>query len=294
LKPAAYCLTVRALARAAAHAAACLALALALLLGACARAPRAVPTQSFCFVQLCDPQLGFGGYAHDLRTFEQAVAQINALAPPPDFVIICGDLVDADRESVWADFMRIKAGLNMPCHCVPGNHDVGLAPAPQTLAAYRRRLGPDYFAFEHKGCTFAMVNTQLWKAPLAGETEKQMAWLEETLAGASNAGQPIFIAGHYALYLNYRDEAEAYENLPRRARAEWLDLLRRRRVVAMIGGHTHGLIRHVRGHTQLVNGESTSMNLDGRPLGFRVWRVDRGGTARHEFVPLASPAANGE
>jgi hypothetical protein len=36
---------------------------------------------SFTFVQLCDTQLGMGGYEHDVKAFRQAVQQINALTP---------------------------------------------------------------------------------------------------------------------------------------------------------------------------------------------------------------------
>ena len=44
-------------------------------------------TKTFTFVQLCDTQLGFGGYEHDLSAFKQAAKQINAMKP--DFVVIC-------------------------------------------------------------------------------------------------------------------------------------------------------------------------------------------------------------
>jgi serine/threonine-protein phosphatase CPPED1 len=32
------------------------------------------------FVQMCDTQLGMGGYDHDMNTFEKAVTKINTLA----------------------------------------------------------------------------------------------------------------------------------------------------------------------------------------------------------------------
>src|SRR5437588_11592772 len=37
--------------------------------------------QPFTFVQMCDPQLGMGGYEADVARFKQAVKQINALKP---------------------------------------------------------------------------------------------------------------------------------------------------------------------------------------------------------------------
>jgi len=33
--------------------------------------------EHFRFVQMCDTQLGMGGYEHDVKMFEQAVKQIN-------------------------------------------------------------------------------------------------------------------------------------------------------------------------------------------------------------------------
>jgi hypothetical protein len=47
---------------------------------------------TFKFAQMCDTQLGMGGYDHDVRTFELAVERLHAMRP--DFVVICGDLVN--------------------------------------------------------------------------------------------------------------------------------------------------------------------------------------------------------
>ena len=34
------------------------------------------PSKEFTFIQMCDTQLGMGGYEHDVQTFELAVKQI--------------------------------------------------------------------------------------------------------------------------------------------------------------------------------------------------------------------------
>ena len=85
----------------------------------------------FTFIQMCDTQLGMGGYDHDVKTFELAVAQINKMAP--DFVLICGDLVGKANDKSFADFNRIKSGFKIPCHCAAGNHDVANKPTPESL-----------------------------------------------------------------------------------------------------------------------------------------------------------------
>jgi len=239
---------------------------------------------AFTFVQLCDTQLGMGGYEHDVETFRQAVAQINSLKP--DFVVICGDLVhDSDDES-FADVKDIKAGFDVPCHCAPGNHDVGNTPTPESLQHYREVIGKDYYSVEHKGYVFVFVNTQLWKAPVEGESQRHDAWLEQTLETAAMRRLPVFIVGHYPLFLEKPVEAEEYMNLPLARRKALLDLFERSGVVAVLGGHTHRLVINDYKGMQLVNGETTSKNFDKRPLGFRVWHVMDPGSFRHEFVAL--------
>jgi 3',5'-cyclic AMP phosphodiesterase CpdA len=241
-------------------------------------------SQPFTFVQLCDTQLGMGGYEHDLATFRQAVAQINTLKP--DFVVLCGDLVHDATETSFADFKQVKATLEVPCHCVPGNHDIGGTPSPESLRTYRRVIGPDYYSVEHKGSVFVFVNTQLWKSPVESESAKHDHWLEQTLETAAQAGLRIFIVGHIPSFLEEPDEAEAYMNLPPAKRKELLSLFGRCGVVAVLGGHAHRLIINDYQNIQLVNGETTSKNFDQRPLGFRVWHIAESRPFRHEFIPL--------
>jgi predicted phosphodiesterase len=242
-------------------------------------------TEAFKFVQVSDPQLGWGyGYANDVNSLRQAVSHINGLKP--DLVVFCGDLVNTFTDSSIADFLQIRSGLIMPSYCAAGNHDVGNSPTVSSLERYRQALGDDYFSFEHKGYTFVIANTQLWKAPVAGETEKQDAWLRQTLAAARDKNSPIFIVQHYPLYLTSPDEAEEYYNLPPAKRSELLALFETSGVVAVLSGHRHQLVINEYKGIQMVTGETTCRNTDGRPLGFRLWHVDSPTSIRHEFRPL--------
>jgi len=56
--------------------------------------------------------------------------------------------------------------------------------------------------------------------------------------------------------------------------------------VAFLAGHTHKQITNEYKGIQMVNGETTSRNNDGRPMGFRLWNVDDKQGMRHEFVEL--------
>jgi 3',5'-cyclic AMP phosphodiesterase CpdA len=239
-------------------------------------------TEEFTFVQICDTQLGMGGYEHDVNSFKQAVKQINALKP--DFVVICGDLVDKAEESAFADFMQIKAGFAVPCYCAAGNHDIGNSPTAESLEHYRKAVGKDYYSFEHKGYTFVVANASLWKAPVDGESEKHDAWFEETLDSASEKGSPVFVVAHYPLYITEPDEGEDYFNLPVDKRGKLLALFEQHGVVAVLAGHTHKTIINDYKGIQLVNGETTSKNFDERPLGFRLWHVGGERPFTHEFI----------
>lgn len=236
------------------------------------------------FVQMCDPQLGTAGYEHDVQTFKAAVKQINALKP--DFVVICGDLVHTASDSSFSDFNAIKADFKVPCYCVPGNHDVENVPTQASLNQYRQAMGQDYSTFNYKGYCFVLVNTQLWKAPFEGESEKQDTWLEQTLKNAANKKLPVFVIGHYPQFLKEPYEADASMNLPLSNRQELLPLFKETGVVAVLAGHTHQLIINEHMDIQWVNGETTSKNNDKRPLGFRVWHIEGDQPFKHEFVPL--------
>jgi len=240
--------------------------------------------EAFSFVQMCDTQLGMGGYEHDVATFKAAVKQINAMKA--DFVVICGDLVNKANDKSFSDFNSIKSGFKIPCYCAAGNHDVENAPTVETLRIYREKIGKDYYSVERKGYTIVVANTQLWKAPLEGESDKHDAWFKETLAAAKKKNSPVIIVVHYPLFVKNPDEKEGYFNIPPVKRKEILDLCEENGVVAFLAGHTHKQITNEYKGIQLVNGETTSKNFDKRPMGFRLWSVDGEKGLKHRFVEV--------
>jgi 3',5'-cyclic AMP phosphodiesterase CpdA len=237
----------------------------------------------FSFAQMCDKQLGMGGYEHDVKTFGLAVDQINKMKP--DFVVICGDLVSKANDQSWADFNRIKAGFKIPCHCAAGNHDVGNKPTAESLQRYPEKIGKDYYTFEHKGFTFVIANTQLWKVPLKGESENHDMWFKEILAEAKKKDSPVVVV-HYPLFVKTPGEKESYYNIPTAKRMELLKLCEENGVVGFLAGHTQKLVVNDYKGMQLVNGETTSRNFDKRPMGFRWWDVAAQGKMIHRFVAI--------
>jgi 3',5'-cyclic AMP phosphodiesterase CpdA len=172
----------------------------------------------------------------------------------------------------------------MPCYLAPGNHDVGNKPTLQTLNRYRDTFGDDYFSFQHKGYTFIINDTSLWKEPLADETQKFDVWFQNTLKNAHDANSPVFIVQHFLMYEKNIDEPNNYYNLPVTKRKEILSLLENNGVVALLGGHRHKTIINDYNGIQMVYCESTSRNDDKRPFGFRIWQVSPK-SITHEFIP---------
>lgn len=240
----------------------------------------------FSFVQLCDTQLGMGGYDHDIKSFQQAVKQINDLNA--DFVVICGDLVNKPNDSSFFDFKKIREGFKIPCYSASGNHDVGNIPNDSSLSYYRNTLGKDYYSFQNKGYSFIVTNTQLWKIDVENESKKHDTWFKETIKELSDQQHPLVVIGHYPLYLETPDEEEIYFNLPPVKRKELLQLFEQNNVIAYLSGHTHKTVSNTYKNIQLLSGETTSLNFDKRPLGFRVWEVSSD-TLTHHFVPLHTP-----
>ena len=247
---------------------------------------------SFTFAQVCDPQLGMGGYEHDVESFEQAVCQINEIKP--DFVLLCGDLVDRPDASSFNDINRLMSEFQVPYFCVPGNHDLLHGAYDEevgqnkntSLNNYRRAIGEDYYRFEHKGVCFVCVNTQLWFHVIDEESKKHNDWLLQTLQDCSNKNMPVMVVGHHPLYLESPEEEDQYFNIPKEKRLEILKLFEQHRVWAMLSGHTHRMIFNSYQGVQLVAGETTSVNFRSTPLGFRIWEMEGQPPFHHYSVPL--------
>ena len=177
------------------------------------------------------------------------VQDINALAP--DFVINLGDLihpvpgVPAAYKAAVERFQAQTAKLNCPQYLVPGNHDVGDKPidwAPagvvcdDYLALWEEYFGPHYYAFEHQGVHFLVVNASLLNTGLAAEADQQQ-WLEAYLE--QHRGSRFFINIHYPPFLTEPDEPEHYDNIAEPGRSWLLDLLDMYQVEALFAGHVH-------------------------------------------------------
>lgn len=241
------------------------------------------------FVQLCDTQLGMGGYEADKIRFQLAVEAINALKV--DWVVVCGDLVNnGNDDQAVADFKTIAKGFTMPVYLAPGNHDVGNEPTVESLERYRKLQGPDYYAATEHGMKLMIVNTQLWKSPVSDESQKHDAWFRAELEASEAAGTPTVIVSHYPPFVATADEPDDYYNLPPEKRAVLLAQVKAAGVKAWLAGHVHKNLVLDHEGMPVVASATTSRNFDGAPFGFRIWDVSADGNLTHRYEALQIPA----
>ena len=274
---------------------------------------RAAP-RNFFFVQMADPQFGMfasfsglsevdieqyrlkgfkvrlapkiTGFADETRLYEKAIAEVNRLRP--DFVVMCGDMVhDMEDPSQHAELMRITAKLDrsIPMRWVAGNHDVGEAPTPATLARYRERFGPDSYAFDHHGTRFVVVNSSLAFDPsnAPDEWDRQVAFLRESLGEATDAGiEQKVVLMHHPLFVEDPDEEDSWINLPRERRHVLLEELQAAGVATVFAGHWHRNSYASVGDLEMVTSGPVGYPLGDDPSGFRIVRV-LDGRIEHDY-----------
>ena len=212
-------------------------------LAGCATAG-AGPQQDFYFVQLSDTHWGYQGAANPDAgvTLRKAVAAVNALRQPPDFVVFTGDLTHttddpAERRRRLREFKSIVADLNVPqVRFMPGEHDASL----DRGVAYQELFGDMHYSFDHKGVHFIAIDNV--SDPGASIGPAQLQWLAADLA-ARDAAAPIVVLTHRPLF----DLAPRWDWATRDG-AKAVALLMPHANVTVFYGHIHQEHHQMTGH----------------------------------------------
>src|SRR5512135_262707 len=198
----------------------------------------------FFFVQMSDAHWGFEGAPNpDARgTLPKAVAAVNALAQPPDFIVFTGDLTHTtddpkERRKRMAEFRDIVSELRVKTvHFMPGEHDASL----DRGKAFQEFFGETHYTFDHKGVHFIALDNVSDPAALIGDA--QLEWLAADLKQLPQDAK-IVVLTHRPLFDLYpqwdwatRDGAKAVE------------LLLPHPNVTVFYGHIHQEHHHMTGH----------------------------------------------
>ena len=248
---------------------------------------------SFFFIQMADTQFGFfednRNFEKETVNFEKAIAEANRLKP--EFVVVCGDLVNkpGDPEQV-AEYKRIASLLNpsIKLYNVAGNHDVENFPTPRSLKYYRQEFGDDYYTFSAGKVLGIVLNSSLMRDPDSARDEavEQDRWLRSELekAGKSN-DKIIMVFQHHSLFLDDPEEKDGYFNFPVQKRKVYLDLFHRYGVKFIFAGHYHRNSHGRDGDLEMVTTGPVGRPLGLDPSGFRIVTLD-GGIVKHRYFSL--------
>jgi hypothetical protein len=198
----------------------------------------------FYFVQLSDTHWGYQGPANPdaAVTLRKAVATVNALPTPPEFIVFTGDLTHTtddpvERRRRLAEFKSIVADLQVKAvRFMPGEHDASLDRA----AAYKEYFGETFYTFDHKGVHFIAVDNV--SDPGAKIGDEQLAWLSADLAKLDKQA-PIVVLTHRPLF----DLAPKWDWATRDG-AQAIELLMPFANVTVFYGHIHQEHHHMTGH----------------------------------------------
>jgi outer membrane protein assembly factor BamB len=205
----------------------------------------AADREDFRFVHASDP------HVHDATTgaqFGQALAEIAALDPPVDFVVVTGDLVN---NGTSAQLMHAAAAIQSSAVTVCpayGDHDAD--PDSLLVRTYETLVGPTYYSFDRGPYHFVIYNN-VRSASYDGSF-KQQTWLANDIASAP-AGSRIFVFTHFQ-----PDRAE-------------ITMYRSLGVDAVFSGHWHGnRSQELEGVLSLNSATLRMAGIDRSSPGFRL------------------------
>jgi 3',5'-cyclic AMP phosphodiesterase CpdA len=244
---------------------------------------------------MSDPQFGMHsknrGFAQETANYEFAIATANRLKP--QFVIVCGDLVNKAGDAPQiAEYRRISAKLDkrIRMYHVAGNHDVGNEPTPETLAAWKKIFGPDHYSFREGELYGIVLNSSLIHSPQNAprEYEDQDAWLRAELAKAKSSGAGhIVVLQHHPWFLETAGEPDQYFNIPLARRVPLLQAFREAGVRYLFSGHYHRNALAKDGDIEAITTGPVGMPLGNARSGFRIVRVNKA-SITHDYAEFGA------
>jgi len=237
-----------------------------------------------------------GYFAMNFNAFSDAMA-----VAPPDFLVHGGDLAfnGPVAPADLAHGAAAMAGLGLPWRAIPGNHDIGEAPAFSRLdqpvnaarmAAWRTHVGPQWWVEDRSAWRLIGLDTALMGSALPEEVE-QRDFLAEALA--SRGGRPVMVFVHMPPFdADPADPGSSTAVIPHVARGTFLDACAAGGVKVIACGHLHVYRRLRHRGMEIVWAPPTAM-VDVRRVqqrrrrfprpGYVEWRLDENG-ATHRLV----------
>jgi len=210
------------------------------------------------FVQISDSHMGFNKAANPdvVGTLKAAVAKINGLATPPEFMLHTGDISHLSKPEEFDTVDEIlKAANPKSVFFVPGEHDMLNDDGKQYLERYGKNAkGAGWYSFDTKGAHFiGLVNVLNLKAGGLGTLgADQLAWLKDDVKHLKHS-TPIVVFAHIPLWSVYPQWGWGTEDS-----AQALALLKKFGSVTVLNGHIHQTMQKVEGNVTFHTAASTA------------------------------------
>lgn len=214
---------------------------------------------SFSFVQISDSHIGFNkaGINTDVAaTLKEAIARINALPEPPDFILHTGDLTHlAEADEFDTLDQLLKSVKTQQIIYVPGEHDVTGDEGKLYLERFGKNTrGQGWQSFDFNGVHFVgLVNVvNIQQNGLGALGNDQLEWLEADLKDRPS-DTPIVVFAHIPLWSVYPKWGWGTDD-----GAQALGYLKRFGSVTVLNGHIHQTMKKVEGRVTFHTAMSTA------------------------------------
>ncbi len=171
-------------------------------------------SKNFTFAYISDSHIQHIKSSQFVRNWDRglirAVAETNLMDPKPDFVFYGGDIAQLGKKSEIDHGLEILSGLRNKVHYVMGEHDYYLDLGEH----WKKRLGPDYYSFDHKGVHFVVLNSIMtdhdWTHNTWSSGEERM----NVMAGLDDPRGSAFMVGDKQRAWLKADLAKVDKNTP--------------------------------------------------------------------------------
>ena len=165
-----------------------------------------------------------------------AVDAVQALRPPPDAVLVTGDLTEHSDDAEYDQVRDLLASLDAPLLLLPGNHDDPAA-LRRHFAVPGEDAGPVQYAADLGPLRLVVIDSTVPGEDPGALDDERLSWLDAELAAAQDV--PTILAMHHPPLVTGIPPLDAIGLPPGDRRALELVVERHPQVRRIVAGHMH-------------------------------------------------------
>lgn len=212
-------------------------------------------------------------------SFQAVVAQLKALKPRPDLLLLTGDLSQDGKPASYARLQQLLVPLNIPVYWLPGNHDC----LPTMEQALAHPLVSPKKSFLAGNWRFLLLNSQVPGCVHGHLSQNNLDWLEQQLY--QDPEHPTLVALHHPPFQVHSDWLDS--STLRNPEDLFAVLHYHPQVKLVVFGHIHQEFSRCHRNVTYLGSPSTSIqfepesqhfSLGQQTPGFRLFSLHSDGT----------------